>query len=42
VEVIEGRSIKEVEVETGIESENEIQIIKGLVEGQVVITEKKD
>lgn len=39
--VIEGRSIKTVEVETGIESETKTQITKGLTDGQLVITGEK-
>lgn len=41
VQIIEGKKVKEVEVETGIESETKIQIISGLDEGQIVITGKK-
>lgn len=41
VQIIEGKTVKEIEVETGIESETKIQIISGLSEGQIVITGEK-
>lgn len=41
VKIIEGRDIIEVEVETGIESETRTQILKGLAEGQTIITGEK-
>ncbi|KPJ70988.1 hypothetical protein AMJ51_00390 [Microgenomates bacterium DG_75] len=41
VQIIEGRSLKEVEVETGLESDTQIEIISGLNEGQLVVTGKK-
>ena len=41
VKVIEGNKIKEVEVETGIESDTKIEIISGLEEGQTVIIREK-
>jgi HlyD family secretion protein len=41
VQVIEGRTVKEVAVETGLESDAEIEIISGIKEGQLVITGKK-
>jgi multidrug efflux pump subunit AcrA (membrane-fusion protein) len=37
VKVLEGESIKEMDIETGIESESEIEIVKGLKEGQKII-----
>ena len=41
IKIVEGKNITEVEVETGIESETKIQILKGLVEGQTIITGEK-
>lgn len=41
VQVVEGREIKEIEIETGISSETRVQITEGLVEGQEVITGEK-
>lgn len=41
VKIIDGRNVKEVVVETGIESDTRIEILKGLVEGQTVITGEK-
>ncbi|OGV89151.1 hypothetical protein A2Z41_00105 [Microgenomates group bacterium RBG_19FT_COMBO_39_10] len=42
VQIIEGRSIKEIGVETGLESDTKIEIISGLEEGQLVVTGKKE
>jgi macrolide-specific efflux system membrane fusion protein len=39
VKVLEGESIKEMDVETGIESLTEIEIVKGLEEGQKIIVQ---
>ncbi|MCJ7793141.1 MAG: efflux RND transporter periplasmic adaptor subunit [Candidatus Marinimicrobia bacterium] len=41
IQIIEGRSLKEVEVKTGLESETQVEIISGLNEGQLVVTGKK-
>ena len=41
LKIIDGRIIKEVVVETGIESESKIEIISGVNEGQLVITGEK-
>lgn len=41
VQIIEERKIREVEVKTGIESETKVEILEGLVEGQIVITGEK-
>lgn len=41
VRVIEGKKIKEVEVETGIETDTKTQIIQGLTEGDLIITGEK-
>lgn len=41
VQTIEGKKLKEIEVETGIESETKIQIISGLEEDQIVIAGEK-
>ncbi len=41
VQIIEGRAVKELEVEMGLESDTEIEIISGLSEGQLVVTGKK-
>jgi len=41
VQVIEGRTLKEFEVETGLESDNFVEVISGLSEGQLVVTRKK-
>ncbi len=41
VKIIEGKDVIEVEVETGIESETKTQILKGLAEGQTIITGEK-
>jgi RND family efflux transporter MFP subunit len=41
VRVIEGKTIKEMVVETGVESEIKVQILSGLAEGQVIITGEK-
>lgn len=41
VKLVEERTINEVEVETGVESETKIQILTGLDEGQVVVTGEK-
>lgn len=37
VKVLEGESVKEVDVEKGLETSNEVEIIRGLKEGQKVI-----
>src|SRR4030042_972338 len=42
VQIIEGRSIKEIVVETGLESDTKTEIISGLEEGQLVVTGKKE
>jgi len=42
LQIIERRSIKEVPVETGLESETQVEIISGVNEGQLVITGKKE
>jgi macrolide-specific efflux system membrane fusion protein len=39
VKVLEGESIKEIDIETGMESETEIEIVKGLEEGQKLIVQ---
>jgi RND family efflux transporter MFP subunit len=41
IKLIENKTIKEVAVETGVESETKVQILKGLTEGQVIITGEK-
>lgn len=41
IQVIEGRQIKEIKVEVGLESDDKIEIITGINEGQLVITGKK-
>ncbi len=41
VNVLEGRSIKELTVKTGLESTTKTQILEGLTEGQVIITGEK-
>ncbi len=41
VQIIEGRQIKEIKVEVGLESDDKIEIITGISEGQLVITGKK-
>lgn len=42
IQIIDGRTVKEVSVETGLESEMEIEIISGVNENQLVITGKKE
>lgn len=42
VQIIEGREIKEIKVETGIESDSKIEILSGVEEGQKIITGKKE
>jgi multidrug efflux pump subunit AcrA (membrane-fusion protein) len=39
VKVLEGRSIREVEVITGLSNENETEIVEGLAEGQKILIE---
>jgi hypothetical protein len=39
VKVVEGRSIREVEVVTGLSNESETEIIEGLTEGQKILVE---
>jgi len=41
VQIIEGKKIKEVEVEMGVESETKVEILEGLSEDQIVITGEK-
>lgn len=41
VEILEENKVKEVEVETGLETETEVEITKGLEKGQKVVTGKK-
>ncbi|PIU33091.1 hypothetical protein COT04_01980, partial [Candidatus Shapirobacteria bacterium CG07_land_8_20_14_0_80_39_12] len=41
VRVIEGRQIKEVEVQTGLTTETKTQITKGLTEGETIIVRAK-
>lgn len=41
VQVVEGRSIKEVEVQRGLESETNVEITEGLWQGQIVIKGEK-
>lgn len=40
-QIIEKKEVKEVEVEVGIENGTKTEILKGLSEGQIVITDKK-
>lgn len=42
VEIIEGKEIKKVKVVTGLESDNEVEILDGLTSGQIVITGEKE
>jgi hypothetical protein len=39
VKVLDGRSVREVEVITGLSNESETEIIEGLVEGQRILIE---
>jgi len=41
VQIIEGKNIKDIEVEIGLESDTKVEIHKGLVEDQIVITGEK-
>lgn len=41
VEIVEGRRLKEVEVETGISSDTRIEIVKGLNQDQIIVTGEK-
>ncbi len=41
IKTIEGKTIKEVGIETGFEAETETQILQGLAEGQVIVTGEK-
>ncbi len=41
VQIIEGKEIKDIEVETGIETDTKTEIIKGIEEGQIIILRKK-
>jgi HlyD family secretion protein len=41
IKTFEGKSIKEIEVKTGLESENETQILESLTEGQLIIIGEK-
>lgn len=42
VEIIEGRKIKEIEVETGLSTDTQTEILSGLEKDQEVITRKKE
>ena len=39
VKVLDGRSVREVEVVTGLSNENETEIVDGLAEGQKILIE---
>jgi len=41
VQVIENKEIKDIEVETGIETDTKTEIVKGIEEGQIIILRKK-
>lgn len=42
LQVIEGREVKEIKVEKGLESDTQVEIISGVSEGQVVIIGEKE
>lgn len=42
LQVIEGRSVKEIKVEKGLESDTQVEIISGVSEGQLIITGEKE
>ncbi|MBU3956994.1 efflux RND transporter periplasmic adaptor subunit [Patescibacteria group bacterium] len=42
LQVIEGRAVKDIKVEKGLESDTQVEIISGVSEGQLVITGEKE
>lgn len=42
LQVIEGKTVKEIKVERGLESETQVEIISGVNEGQLIVTSKKE
>lgn len=42
LQIIEGRTVKEIKIEKGLESDNQVEIISGTSEGQIVIIGKKE
>jgi len=42
LQVIEGRTVKEIKVEKGLESDSQVEIISGVSEGQIIITGEKE